>query len=290
MKASALKDTDSAVNWSGPLVILTSRISASASEILAGALKDYDRAVVVGADHTFGKGTVQQVIPLAPGLGALKVTIGMFFTPGGFSTQHRGVSSHIVFPSEFEADEEEYGEKMLDYSLPPKQIDAFLSDGAYVKEGEGKWEKVDAKVVETLKKRSSERVVKDKEFNDIKQKIAKRKAESKEIVLEDSFKDLKERKSESDKKKNWTDAEKKADYLKRADVNEAINVAVDMVDVRNKIPLKVIAATTTSAPDHRLIQSAKKKSLGENMPGEPGEDREDMPAGAIINDKKSGNL
>lgn len=288
MKASALKDTDSTVNWSGPLVILTSRISASASEILAGALKDYDRAVIVGADHTFGKGTVQQVIPLAPGLGALKVTIGMFFTPGGFSTQHRGVSSHIVFPSEFEADEEEYGEKMLDYSLPPKQIDAFLSDGAYVKEGEGKWEKVDAKVVETLKKRSSERVVKDKEFNDIKQKIAKRKAESKEIVLEDSFKDLKERKSESDKKKNWTDAEKKADYLKRADVNEAINVAVDMVDVRNKIPLKVIAAAATTAPDHRLIQSAKKKAGTED--GMPGDGHDEEPGGAIIHDKKSGSL
>ncbi len=287
MKASALKDTDSKVNWSGPLVILTSRISASASEILAGALKDYDRAVIVGADHTFGKGTVQQVIPLAPGLGALKVTIGMFFTPGGFSTQHRGVASHIVFPSEFEADDEEYGEKMLDYSLPPKQIDAFLSDGAYVKEGEGNWEKVDTKIVETLKKRSTERVVKDKEFNDIKQKIAKRKAESKEIVLEDSFKDLKERKSESDKKKNWTDAEKKADYLKRADVNEAINVAIDIVDVRNKVPLKVIAhATPTTAPDHRLIQSAKKKPEGS-----PGEGHADEPdSGAIINDKKPGKL
>ncbi|MBY0386489.1 carboxy terminal-processing peptidase, partial [bacterium] len=245
-----------------------------------------------GADHTFGKGTVQQVIPLAPGLGALKVTIGMFFTPGGFSTQHRGVSSHVVLPSEFEADEEEYGEKMLDYSLPPKQMDAFISDTAFVKEGEGKWDPVDPKIVDTLKKRSEERVSKDKEFLEIKQKIAKRKAESKEIVLEDSFKDLKERKDESDKKKKLSDAEKKADYLKRADVNEAVNVAVDVVDLKNKVPLKVIAqATNTVAPDHRLIQSAKKRPLGDDtgMPGY-GPDNLQNGEGAIIHEKKQGTL
>lgn len=293
MKAMALKDTDATVNWPGPLVILTSRMSASASEILAGALKDYQRAVIVGSDHTFGKGTVQQVIPLAPGLGALKVTIGMFFTPGGFSTQHRGVASHIVFPSEFDAEEEEYGEKMLDYSLPPKQMEPFLSESAYVTKGEGKWEKVEDKLIETLKKRSQERVIKNKEFDEIKQKIAKRKAESKEIVLEDSFKDLKERKTESDKKKNWTDAEKKADYLKRADVNEAINVAVDLVDFRNNVPLKVIAQNTAPGKENRLVQSAKKKSSGtiDADMGAPGHDQSPNPGdGAIIHDKKQGTM
>ncbi len=291
MKAMALKDTDSKVNWSGPLVILTSRISASASEILAGALKDYNRAVIVGADHTFGKGTVQQVIPLAPGLGALKVTIGMFFTPGGFSTQHRGVASHVILPSEFDADEEEYGEKMLDYSLPPKQMDAFISDSAFVTKGPEKWDKIDDKLVETLKKRSEERVSKNKEFNEIKQKIAKRKTESKEIVLEDSFKDLKERKDESDKKKKLSESEKKADYLKRADLSEAINVAVDVVDLQNKVPLKVIAQTTpSSTADNRLIQSAKKKPFAD-VDGTPGSgiDRGEG-SGAILHEKKQGTL
>ncbi len=292
MKATALKDTDSMVNWTGPMVILTSRISASASEILAGALKDYDRAVIVGADHTFGKGTVQQVIPLAPGLGALKVTIGMFFTPGGFSTQHRGVSSHIAFPSEFEADEEEYGEKMLDYSLPPKQMEAFLSPTAYVNEGANKWEKIDGKMVDTLKKRSDERVALDKEFLDIKKKIAKRKAEPKEVALEDSFKDLKERKDVNDKKKKWTDAEKKADYLKHADISEAINVAVDMVDFKSKVPLKVIAQTTTTTStgsgQDRLVQSSKKKAGVEDL--EPGAAQPEDNNGAIMREKKQGTL
>jgi len=262
MKAMALKDTNPKVNWSGPLVILTSPVSASASEIVAGALKDYGRAVIVGSEHTFGKGTVQQVIPLAPGLGALKVTIGMFFTPGGFSTQHRGVASNIILPSEFEADEDELGEKSLDYSLPPTQMEAFISPQAYVNDGEGKWDKVDDKLIETLKKRSEERVASSKEFADIKKKIAKHKAESKEIVLEDSFNDLKSRKDENDKKKKFSDIQKKEDYLKRPDVNETVNVAVDMVDTMNKVALKVIAQSGTPAiPEERKVQALQKEKF-----------------------------
>lgn len=103
-------DEDSAVAYDGPLVVLTSRFSASASEILAGALQDYGRALIVGDSSTFGKGTVQNVLPLAPlfdrnGLphptdpGALKVTIRKFYRPDGASTQMRGVRSDIVLPS-----------------------------------------------------------------------------------------------------------------------------------------------------------------------------------------------
>ena len=79
---------DDGTLYAGPMVVLTSRVSASASEILAGALKDYRRAVIVGGDHTFGKGTVQSVIPLRPGLGAMRVTTALFFRPGGASTQN----------------------------------------------------------------------------------------------------------------------------------------------------------------------------------------------------------
>jgi carboxyl-terminal processing protease len=103
-------DPDPAVAYDGPLVVLTSRFSASASEILTGALKDYGRALVVGDSSTFGKGTVQNIIPLARvmdrmGLahaydpGALKVTISKFYRPSGASTQLRGVASDIVLPS-----------------------------------------------------------------------------------------------------------------------------------------------------------------------------------------------
>ena len=103
-------DTDTTVQFDGPLVVLTSRFSASASEILAGALQDYGRAVLVGDSATFGKGTVQNLVPLAPmmdrsGLtysydpGSLKITIRKFYRPGGASTQLRGVASDIVLPS-----------------------------------------------------------------------------------------------------------------------------------------------------------------------------------------------
>jgi carboxyl-terminal processing protease len=107
-------DPDTSVLYDGPLVVLTSRLSASASEILAGALQDYGRAVVVGDESTFGKGTVQSMLPLAKvmrraGLqcqadpGELKVTIRKFYRPDGASTQLRGVVSDIVLPSPTEA-------------------------------------------------------------------------------------------------------------------------------------------------------------------------------------------
>jgi carboxyl-terminal processing protease len=103
-------DTDASVLYDGPLIVLTSRFSASASEILAGALQDYGRAVIVGDSSTFGKGTVQNIVPLArfmdqAGLdhvydpGALKVTIRKFYRPSGASTQLRGVAADIVLPS-----------------------------------------------------------------------------------------------------------------------------------------------------------------------------------------------
>ena len=91
--------------YDGPLVVLTSRLSASASEIVAGALQDYGRALIVGDSSTFGKGTVQTVVPLKEffhqrGLGAVNVTIGKFYRPSGASTQLRGVVPDIVLPSE----------------------------------------------------------------------------------------------------------------------------------------------------------------------------------------------
>jgi carboxyl-terminal processing protease len=96
--------------YKGPLIVLTSRFTASASEILAGALQDYGRAVIVGDSSTFGKGTVQTMLPLgsimkrsgapiAEDPGALKVTISKFYRPSGKSTQLRGVHPDIVLPS-----------------------------------------------------------------------------------------------------------------------------------------------------------------------------------------------
>jgi len=111
--------------YTGPMVVLTDRSSASASEILAGALQDFNRAVVVGEASTFGKGTVQQpmdigrMLPLFSnrnGAGFLKVTIQKFYRPSGSSTQMDGVVSDIVIPSVM--DGLEIGESFLEHSLP----------------------------------------------------------------------------------------------------------------------------------------------------------------------------
>lgn len=93
------------MQWDGPLVVLTNRFSASASEIFAGAVQDYGRGIVVGDEATHGKGTVQQLFDLGDklfgrsNLGALKLTIQQFYRPGGDSTQNRGVLSDVKIPS-----------------------------------------------------------------------------------------------------------------------------------------------------------------------------------------------
>ena len=104
---SVKNDTDSKMQWGGSLVILVNELSASASEILAAAMQDYKRAVIIGSKQTYGKGTVQNVIPLNKyynypnDLGAVKLTIQKFYRINGGSTQLEGVSSDIVIPDKY---------------------------------------------------------------------------------------------------------------------------------------------------------------------------------------------
>jgi carboxyl-terminal processing protease len=108
-KKEVLYDRDKKVAWDGPLVIMTNSFSASASEILAAAMQDYKRAVIIGGKQTYGKGTVQNVIDLnqfvrgnAYGdLGALKTTTQKFYRINGGSTQLEGVASDVVMPNKF---------------------------------------------------------------------------------------------------------------------------------------------------------------------------------------------
>jgi carboxyl-terminal processing protease len=117
------KDTDPGVAFDGPMIVLTSRFSASASEILAGALQDYGRALIVGDSSTHGKGTVQTMISLARYIrnaefdpGAIKVTIRKFYRPSGASTQRKGVVPDVVLPSV--NNHAEVGEVSLENALP----------------------------------------------------------------------------------------------------------------------------------------------------------------------------
>jgi carboxyl-terminal processing protease len=164
------KDRDGKVFYDGPLVVLISRFSASASEIVAGALQDYGRALVVGDTATFGKGTVQTIVPLSrvmqsegiiPGSdpGALKVTISKFYRPSGKSTQLEGVKADIVIPSL--SDMPEIGERDLENPLPWDTIAPV------------KFTAIDrvARVLPDLQARSGKRVSSDPEFAELKTTI-----------------------------------------------------------------------------------------------------------------------
>lgn len=127
------RDEDGIVYYDGPLTVMVDRFSASASEIFAAAIQDYNRGLVIG-ESTFGKGTVQQHRGLqrrfdfySNPLGSIQYTIAKFYRIDGGSTQHRGVMPDIVFPSALEADE--FGESRADNALPWDEIDAVSYEG-----------------------------------------------------------------------------------------------------------------------------------------------------------------
>ncbi|MCL6216858.1 carboxy terminal-processing peptidase [Zunongwangia pacifica] len=128
-RKEVLNDEDSEIVWDGPLVILVNELSASASEILAAAMQDYKRAVIIGSKQTYGKGTVQNVIDLNRWLrnndygdmGALKITTQKFYRVNGGSTQLEGVKSDVVVPDRYSY--VDIGEKDQENPLPWDKID-----------------------------------------------------------------------------------------------------------------------------------------------------------------------
>jgi len=237
-RVQVLEDEDPETLYRGPMVVLTSRLSASASEILAGALKDYSRAIIIGDGHTFGKGSVQQVIPLKPGYGALKVTNGMFFRPGGKSTQHSGVESDVVIPTRYSSDE--IGEKSLDYSLPMRKIPVFKKTTVNSPKPEEHWEPVTAAELEEIRLRSKTRVEKDKDLQEVVKKIAEAKKKKTGIVkLAEVEKEQKEA-SKDEKKDEGKSREEIVRELDAPQVNEALNILTDLISLDSN---SVIAGT-----------------------------------------------
>ena len=157
-------DPDPGIAYSGPLIVLASRQSASASEIFAAALQDYGRAVIVGDKNTFGKGTVQTILPIGRFAsllgshsdedGALKLTIQKFYRVAGGSTQLHGVASDIVLPSL--SDLPEFGEGALKNALAYDEV----ARAKYTK-----WSDSHSLFVDQLRRRSEERVKGDPEFH-----------------------------------------------------------------------------------------------------------------------------
>ena len=161
---------DPGIAYSGPMVVLTSRQSASASEIFAAALQDYGRAVVVGDKNTFGKGTVQTILPIGRFAsllgshtdedGALKLTIQKFYRVAGGSTQLHGVASDIVLPSL--SDLPEFGEGALKNALAYDEV----AKARYTK-----WSDTHSLFIDQLRRRSEERIKNDPEFHYVMEDI-----------------------------------------------------------------------------------------------------------------------
>ncbi len=165
------RDLEPGAAWSGPLIVLVSRFSASASEILAGAIQDYRRGLVIGDPSTHGKGTVQTLVDIGPtvmkfseavNLGAVKITMQQFYRPSGASTQNRGVVSDIVIPSL--SAHLSKGESELKYALAFDEIPACdyqLVEG-YVSDS----------LVEALRAASAERIKASPDFARVERRIA----------------------------------------------------------------------------------------------------------------------
>lgn len=207
-----LTDSDPKIDFQKPLVVLINRFSASASEIVAAALQDYGRAVIVGGEFSHGKGTVQAVVdldgyisPMAKSyspLGALKITIQKFYRVNGSSTQYKGVTPDIILPDQFS--HLESGEKFLDYSIPWGEVKAVKYD-----KWKQKWD------LKKLRSTSQDRVKKNEKFKHLLESITwykKQKERSKRSLNASEF--------ENDRKQ----IREMADVFKKEEENKNLQV------------------------------------------------------------------
>jgi carboxyl-terminal processing protease len=195
-----LRDTNTNITYDGPLIVMVNRFSASASEILAGAMQDYKRAVIVGGEYTHGKGTVQAILDLSQSpmmnflnkpLGAMKMTVQKFYRITGVSTQFKGVTPDIILPDPMGyADNREQD---LDYAIPWDTVPALEYD---------EWKEFSYKLP-VLTKRSNLRVKKNKRFEKIVNSVnfLKKRKDDTEVSL-----NLEEVLAEDEKNKKVTES------------------------------------------------------------------------------------
>ncbi|MEK7857703.1 MAG: carboxy terminal-processing peptidase [Elusimicrobiota bacterium] len=220
----SLRDTDPGMAYTGPLAVLTSRASASASEIFAGALQDYGRAVIIGEKSTFGKGTVQSVVELAqylPGAmqsykpGALKLTIQKFYRVSGGSTQNRGVIPDIRLPSL--TDYMDVTETSLKNALPYDEVE------------QARFSRIDlvSRAMNQLQKASTERVNGSKEFAYVREDIERFKKQ-----LADKSVSLNEKKRLDEKKTDeaLTQSRKKERAARKAVKPDEVDITLASID------------------------------------------------------------
>ena len=227
-----LPDADPATNYDGPLLVLVNRLSASASEILAAALQDYHRALVVGDEKTHGKGTVQTLLAMGgTHRGSLKLTTAGFYRINGGSTQLKGVVPDLIIPDYL--DVMGLGEEELEHALPWDTIRPALyrTLKGYVSQ------------IPELKARSKKRLEKDEEFQSYFAKRARLKKRFDEKTISLS---LQQRLEEAEAEKELDDLQSGAflddekdedDDSKDIILKEALQILADMIELQKTEPV-----------------------------------------------------
>ncbi|BCX48892.1 peptidase S41 [Haloferula helveola] len=243
--------------YDGPMVVLTDKSSASASEILAGALQDGNRAVIVGESSSFGKGTVQQPMDIGRQMpffaarnraGTLKVTIQKFYRPSGSSTQNLGVVPDIILPSLTDA--LEIGESYLDHALdhdiirPAPGFDPLQRKNLFLAR---------------LKELSSERVSSSKDFSYIIEDVAKERNRRRENAVSLNIEERREELRQADKLQHERNAERRKRFAEVAkqDKESTKFYRLSLDDVDDDVELKAVDPTQ-DADDY--MRRAKNKT------------------------------
>ena len=263
-----LPDPDPATTYDGPLIVLTSRFSASASEIVAAALQDYGRALIVGDISTHGKGTVQSVNYLKEYLrledpeknnGALKVTVQKFYRASGVSTQLKGVLPDIVLPSVWNFSKD-IGESSLEHPLECDTIKSAAFD---------KLDLVQPYLGDLLKL-SSTRVATNQEFNYVRDDIDRfRKREADKTVSLNEKLRLKEMAED----KARADAQKKERRARKAADEKVYEISLKQADLPGlpapvqKTNAPALAATDTDPLDSGLAATNSRTHLAKRVTG-----------------------
>ena len=250
----AYADRDGETFYKGPLVVMINRHSASASEIFAGAIQDYERGIIVGDSHTFGKGTVQNLNDVAPTLGAIKVTVNQFYRPDGATTQLKGVEADIRLPNII--DELEIGEKHYDYALPFESIkrvdhEDFNRIKPYLKK---------------IAQNSKARLASDEGFKEVFEAIEKYKKNKKErsrvSLKEKTDEESKEEEAEEDDAGLAASSDDVFDLKRDVHLKEALRITGDYIQLlAGKEPSKM------SFPElAKVVDKKKEKKTAKNQP------------------------
>ena len=257
-------DRDKKISWNGPMIVLVSRHSASASEIFAGALKNHKRALIVGETSTHGKGTVQVLFEMdrslfsrrnRPKMGAAKVTIQKFYLPDGSSTQRRGVLADIAIPSI--NDHLPIGEDDLPNALPWDSIDPVKWD--YSETIDALTSPIDEELLATLSLESQRRQESLPEFNYLERHINyfKEKQERKTYSL--NFEERKEKLKKENEHRNAMKEELKA-LAENNFESQEILLAVAEKQKKDKEAIKKAMKKAKDAADEEAGK-AKKEEL-----------------------------